>query len=93
MKFPKEIRTYCPYCNTHTVHKVIIVKKHERGALSAGQRRFERTIKGYGGFPKPKAKVIKQTKRWDIRLKCTQCGKIHTKTKTFRAKKLELVAK
>ncbi len=89
MKWPKQIRTYCPYCNAHTLHKVVVVKKGQRGSLSAGQRRFERVMKGYRGFPRPKANPVKQTKKVDIRLKCTQCGKMHTKTRTFRTKKFE----
>mgnify|MGYP000038165982 CR=1 FL=1 len=90
MQFPKEIKSYCPKCRTHTLHRVVVVKRRERGSLSAGQRRFKRVMKGYRGFPRPKAKVVKQTKRIDIRLKCTQCGKMHTKTRTFRIKKFEI---
>ncbi len=90
MRFPKEIKAYCPYCHTHTTQKVVVVKKHERGTLSAGQRRFLKVMKGYRGFPRPKAEVVKQTKRIDIRLKCSKCGKMHTKTRTFRVKKFEI---
>lgn len=90
MKFPAQIRTHCPKCRAHTEHKVTVVKKHERGSLSAGQRRFLKVMKGYRGFPRPKAEVVKQTKRIDLRLKCGQCKKMHTKTRTFRTKKFEL---
>ncbi|NJE79630.1 50S ribosomal protein L33, partial [Thermococcus sp. GR4] len=27
MKYPKQIRTYCPFCKKHTIHKVEKVKK------------------------------------------------------------------
>ena len=90
MKFPAQIRTHCPSCKKHTDHKVSVVKKHERGTLSGGQRRFLGVMKGYRGFPRPKVNPVKQTKRIDMRLKCSQCKKMHTKTRTFRAKKFEL---
>ncbi|OYT42804.1 MAG: 50S ribosomal protein L44e [Candidatus Aenigmarchaeota archaeon ex4484_224] len=91
MKFPKEVRIYCPYCKKHTIHEVIIVKKRPRSKLSQGQRRFLRKMKGYGSFPKenPKGRE-KPTKRYDIRFKCKECGKIHTHGKSFRIKKLEI---
>lgn len=58
--------------------------------MSAGQRRFVRIMKGYRGFPRPNAKVVKQTKHIDIRLKCSQCNKMHTKTRSLIARKFEL---
>ena len=44
MKYPKQIRTYCPFCKRHTIHKVEKVKKRPRSELSAGQRRFRRIL-------------------------------------------------
>ncbi len=90
MKFPAQIRTYCPSCKAHAEHKVQVVKKRERGTLKAGQRRFLKVMAGYRGFPRPNAKVVKQTKRVDMRLECKTCKKKHTKTRTFRAKKFEI---
>ncbi|MBR9680032.1 MAG: 50S ribosomal protein L44e [Candidatus Altiarchaeota archaeon] len=90
MKLPKEIKTHCPFCRKHTLQKLVVVKKRERGVLSGGQRRFLRVMKGYRGFPRPKAEVVKQTKRIDIRLKCPDCNKMHTKRRTFRTKKFEI---
>ncbi len=90
MKFPANIKTHCPLCKVHSTHKVVVVKKHERGTLSGGQRRFLKIMKGYRGYPRPKVTPVKQTKKIDIRLKCEKCKKMHTKTKTFRAKKFEL---
>ncbi|MEM5797963.1 MAG: 50S ribosomal protein L44e [Candidatus Aenigmatarchaeota archaeon] len=94
MKFPKTIRTLCPYCKKHTEHKVSVVKKRARGSghpMSLAQRRFERKIKGYGSFPRPNPKGEgKTTKKVDIRLECQECKKKHTK-KGFRARKFELV--
>lgn len=90
MKFPSKIRTHCPHCNAHTEQKVVVVKRRPRGTLSAGQRRFRRVVKGYRGYPRPKVTPVKQTKKVDIRLECGECGKKHTKRRTFRAKKFEL---
>ena len=94
MKFPKLIRTLCPYCKKHTEHKVKQVKKKARGSahpMSQSQKRFERKTKGYRGFPRPKPKGEgKPTKKLDLRLQCGECSKIHTK-RGFRVKKFELV--
>lgn len=92
MKMPKTIRTYCPFCRRHTQHTVSIVKRRKARALSWGQRQFERTLKGYGGFPRPKAEDRgKPTKKYDLRFKCNECGKMHTRGKGIRVKVLELV--
>ncbi len=90
MKMPKEIRTHCPYCKKHTVHKVTVVKKKKASELKQGQRRFRRKTSGYTGFPRPKPSNQKQTKRLDIRLQCKVCKKKHIKMRTFRAKKFEI---
>ena len=92
MKYPKTVRTLCPKCKTHQQHKVSLVKKKARSKAhpdSQSQKRFERKMKGYGSFPRPKptgeGKVVKKL---DIRLKCLVCNKSHTK-KGFRVKKFE----
>lgn len=90
MKFPKELNKYCPYCKKHTKHTVETVKKKPRRKLAQGQRRFLRKLKGYGSFPKEQPDYEKATKRIDLRLKCTVCGKKHA-IKGWRAKKFELV--
>ncbi|MEM5871597.1 MAG: 50S ribosomal protein L44e [Candidatus Aenigmatarchaeota archaeon] len=94
MKFPKSINTYCPKCKKHTEHMVKVAKRKARSSahpLSQAQRRFERKLKGYGSFPRPKARGEgKPTKKVDLRLTCKECGKAHTK-KGFRVKKFELV--
>lgn len=92
MKYPKTTRTLCPTCKTHTTHKVVVVKKRARSKAhpdSQSQKRFKRKLKGYGSFPRPKPKGEgKIVKKLDIRLKCEQCGKSHTKA-GFRVKKFE----
>ncbi|HDI23830.1 MAG TPA: 50S ribosomal protein L44e [Thermoplasmatales archaeon] len=90
MKLPKKIKRYCPYCKKHTIHEIEKVKKSKASELKAGQRRFRRVTRGYGGFPRPKPKDReKPTKRLAIRYKCTECGKKHH-APTVRAKKFEL---
>ncbi|MCL4452928.1 50S ribosomal protein L44e [Ferroplasma sp.] len=91
MKMPKQIKTYCPYCKTHTVHDVERVRKRKASELRAGQRRFRRVTSGYGGFPRPRYEGReKPTKRIALRLKCTVCKKSITPP-TQRAKKFEIV--
>ena len=92
MKFPKEIRVFCPFCKKHQLHTVEIGKKRTRRKMAQGQRRFLRKLEGYGSFPKEKpVGREKPTKRVDLRYKCTVCGKKHTKGKAWRAKKFEIV--
>ena len=100
MKIPKEKRTFCPYCKKHTIHTIKILKaSRKRGSLKAGQRRFERKMKGYRGFPKPTMSKkeggykgrygSKVTKRVHILLTCKECGKSHN-LEGWRAKKVEV---
>jgi len=90
MKFPKEVRIYCPKCKRHTLHTVEISKKKPRRTLAHGQRRFLRKMKGYGSFPKenPKGRE-KSVKKVDLKFKCKECGTKHAHGKGFRIKKLE----
>ncbi|MEM5811520.1 MAG: 50S ribosomal protein L44e [Candidatus Aenigmatarchaeota archaeon] len=92
MKFPQTIRTYCVYCKKHTIHIVEISKKRPRRTLAEGQRRFLRKMKGYGSFPKenPKGRE-KPTKKVDLRFKCKECGKKHSRGEGFRVKKFNIV--
>ena len=53
MKMPRTIKTYCPFCGTHTEHAVERVKKKKASELKWGQRRFREVTSGYGGFPRP----------------------------------------
>ncbi|MHA1859563.1 MAG: 50S ribosomal protein L44e [Candidatus Asgardarchaeia archaeon] len=75
MKVPKEIRTYCPHCRAHTVHKVKMPKKGKARGMAWGTLRHERRTKGYVGKVKGQANVKKQAKRQRIILECTQCKK------------------
>ncbi len=93
MKFPKQIRTFCPYCKSHQIHEVEIAKKKPRRTLAQGQRRYLRIMKGYGSFPRPQPDHEKATKKIDLRYKCAKCGKKHTRGQGWRAKKFEIVKK
>lgn len=94
MKWPKSVRVLCPACKKHTEHTIKQVKKRARSSahpMSQSVKRFERKTKGYRGFPRPKPKGEgKPTKKLDLRLKCKECNKSHTK-RGFRIKKFELV--
>jgi len=90
LKIPKEIRTYCPRCNTHTPHAVTIYKHGRRRALAEGERRYRRKQEGYGSKRKPEQKrFAKVTKKIVLRLKCKKCGYISHR-EGVRLKKAEL---
>ncbi|MCD6549877.1 50S ribosomal protein L44e [Candidatus Micrarchaeota archaeon] len=96
MKIPKEIRTYCPTCKTHTVHTVKLAPKRsgEGRALAEGNRRHARKMKGHGGKRAGKVTVKKLGKRQKIMLTCTVCKKKHERVIGTRTKrKLEIIAK
>ncbi len=87
MKIPKEMRTYCPYCNAHTIHTVKIASKGSRRTLAKGELRHERKLKGHGGKRAGKKDVDKQGKRVKLILVCTQCKKKHELVLKGRTKK------
>ncbi len=96
MKIPKKKRRYCPHCKKYTEHKVSVVKTgRRRGAMKEGQRRFNKKIAGYGGYPRPKPEKgikygAKTTKKIDFRYKCSECGKEHTPKKGKRMKRVDM---
>ena len=90
MKMVKEIRTYCPKENKHTVHTVSIYKAGKQRATAVGARRHEEDIHGYGGQKFPKLiRTAKTTKKQILRLKCKECGKIVNR-QGIRLRKLEI---
>jgi len=92
MNIPKEIRRYCPKCNTHTTQKISIYKPGKRRGSALGERRHAEDKKGYGGQKFPKlAKPAKTTKKFTPILTCTVCKKKFNKS-GIRSKKFELVA-
>lgn len=74
MKAPKQIRTYCPKCNSHTDHQVSLYKKAKERAMSDGARRQARRKRGYGGQKFPELKrTAKTTKKQLLKLTCRTC--------------------
>ena len=95
MIVPKEIRTYCPTCRKHHVHKVkVSTSKYKSGrSLAWGTLKHERKLAGYHGKVKGKAKVKKQGIRNKLMLECNVCKKKHETVTTGRMKKKSEVAK
>ena len=92
MKAPKSIETYCPRCRKHTTHTVAIYRKHQERVLSAGRRRYNRKLRGYGGQPRPiLRRPAKTTKKMSIQLSCKDCGYILQRP-GIRLGKLEITA-
>ncbi|MFX0098045.1 MAG: 50S ribosomal protein L44e [Candidatus Hodarchaeota archaeon] len=92
LKHPREVRTFCPKCNTHTAHAISIYKKgKERKVIAQGWRRFNRKKKGYGSTPRPifkrNAKINKKTLPIAT---CKECGRKDHRV-ALRLKKFELV--
>jgi len=76
MRFPKEMRTFCPYCKKHTTHSVALYKRGKERAGSWGARRQAGRKKGYGGQKFPELiRTAKTTKKTTLRLKCKDCSK------------------
>jgi large subunit ribosomal protein L44e len=92
MKAPKEIRTYCPKCNKHTIHHVSLYKAGKRRKLARGERHHIRVdLHGYGGSKAPEQKrFAKTTKKQVLKLRCKECDHI-THRKGVRLRKLETV--
>jgi len=91
MKYPKKIRTYCKYCNKHTIHDVEKVSKGKPSSLRWINRQKSRRGKvgNLGKFSKVPG-GDKPTKRVNIRYRCTECKKAEHRP-TWRAKRFELV--
>ncbi len=87
MEFPKEIRTYCPYCRKHSKMKVKVASRGRARAMAIGTRSHERTLLGHGGKRKGKKTVKKQGKRQKLMLTCPDCKKSVEKVLRGRTKK------
>jgi len=87
---PKEMRTRCPSCRKHTVHKVHRVKKGRASSLTRIQRQRKRSqgIGNTGKFSKVPG-GDKPTKKVNLILTCTECNKSHPR-RGFRVKRLDL---
>ncbi|MHC1630816.1 MAG: 50S ribosomal protein L44e [Methanotrichaceae archaeon] len=91
MKMPKEIRIHCPFCKKHTAH---VVERVRRGQASSTVRitRQKKRAQGIGNTGKF-SKVPggdKPTKRVNLRYRCKECNKAHSR-KGFKVSKFDLV--
>jgi large subunit ribosomal protein L44e len=95
MMYPKTVRRFCPSCKKHAEFDVKREKVgRKRREDAAGQRRFNRKLKGFGSFPRPNPKDRqKPTRKVDLRFKCKDCKKIQVMGKGFRVKKFEIIKK
>ena len=87
MKFPKEVRVYCPHCKKHQVHKVKVASKGKARTLAAGTLSHNRTLVGHGGKRAGVVTVKKQGKQQKLMLECSVCKKKQEKLLKGRTKK------
>lgn len=73
MKISRDMTVYCPKCEKHTDHKVIIYSKKQESGLNIGKRRRARKLKGITGKVKGQATVVKVAKRQKVLLQCKVC--------------------
>ena len=92
MEIAKEITTYCPKCNKHTVHTCKMPSKGPQRSMSKATRRHNRAIKGYVGSVEPQIHTKKLGKRQVVLLTCKECKYIVNRTFGRRSKKkIEIV--
>lgn len=95
MKFPKEMRTYCPFCDRHTMHKVKEQSRGSRSSLKKSERKKEKHTKGHGGhgrYSRPPVSEwkIKVSERPVLVLTCKECGKSHQRGGFGRSRKFKV---
>ena len=102
MKLNKKVNRYCSHCKKHSPHEISLAKRKERGSLKRGSlkrgkkrgrgRNFGN--KGKWGSKPPitqyKRTGAKQSKKHDLRYRCTVCNKMSVQSRGWRAKKLEI---
>lgn len=100
MKLPKNTKRLCPYCKTHTEHKISTTKRRTASSLKRGskyrakRRGLARGAGNLGRYSKPaitkfKLTGAKTTKKTDLRYQCAKCKKQHTQNAGIRARKVE----
>jgi len=87
MKYPKEVRTYCPKCRKHTAHKVKLVSKGSARSMAIGNRKHERSLMGHGGKRAGEKTVKKQGKHQKVTMECQACKKKHERVIGGRTRK------
>ncbi len=87
MKIAKEINTYCPTCNKHTLHTTMNVSRGRQRGLSKATRRHNRAIKGYVGSVELKIHPKKLGKKQKVLLECKVCKKKAERVVGLRTRK------
>jgi large subunit ribosomal protein L44e len=103
MKFPKEMKRYCPYCKKHTLQTVSTAKQKARSATHPMSRGSTPRLQlrglrvGYGNqgrysrkAPKNWKKKTKVTKRISINYTCKECKKTKGMVKAIRSSRIEI---
>ncbi len=103
MKFPKELKRYCPYCKKHTTQLVTTAKQRSRSAthpLSRGSqpREYLRGVRGGFGNQGKRSKKgakdwkrkTKTTKRITVLYRCTTCKKAKGSITAIRSSRIEV---
>ncbi|MBS3134251.1 50S ribosomal protein L44e [Candidatus Woesearchaeota archaeon] len=100
MKYPKQVKRYCPHCKKHSTQKVSEVKGKERGSLKHGSiRRAQKRGRGMGfgnkgkwgskpAISKFKMTGAKTSKKTNLKFTCDICKKANIQGHGFRTKKL-----
>lgn len=103
MKFPKQMKRYCPTCKKHTTQTLSVAKQKSRSSahpLSRGStsRLKSRSIRmGYGNQgrysrkgPKDWKRKTKMTKRLAVLYTCSVCKKAKGISSAIRTARLEI---
>lgn len=99
MKFPKNLKRYCPKCKKHATQKMELAKKKTMGSVKTmgkgnrSKNRGKAHMGGSGRYSKPpgggKMAGQKQTKKTDFRYTCTDCKKTSVQASGIRLRKVE----
>ena len=97
VNIPKEMKRYCPHCDSHQDHIVKEDTKGRTSAMSKKHRKRQRKIdKGYGSFPfedpshRSRGRKNPTSEKKDLKLKCKECGKSHKPKNPIRAAKFNI---
>ena len=102
MKLPKQANKYCKTCKNYTEHKISEAKRktpnsaHPMGYGSKKRAKLRGALGtgNHGKYSKPPIKKWKmagkkQSKKVDLRYKCSTCKKSQITTRGWRARKVE----
>jgi large subunit ribosomal protein L44e len=105
MKFPKEIKRYCPNCKKHTTQKVKNEKNRGKNKANPMSQfsQIRMKLRGLSTGTGNKGKLSrgalnswkrfnkKHSKKTDLRYTCLECGKTNVSaSKGYRTKKIQI---